>query len=202
MSAYLLRYDSRMSRLRPLTEDLLDEDQQRFRNMLLSGPRGSGMVDAQGALIGPFNAMLYQPLIGERLIALGEQLLSSSGLARELAELAILVTSAYWQANVEWWAHSTFARRAGLGDETIASIASGDEPRFSEPAQRCVYRYTRALLTDRRVDDETYHDAIELLGEALVTELTTLVGYYSLISLLLNAFRVPVPPGVTARWPD
>ena len=34
-----------------------------------------------------------------------------------------------------------------------------------------------------------------LLGETGVTELVALVGYYTLISMLLNTFKVPVPEG-------
>jgi len=40
------------------------------------------------------------------------------------------------------------------------------------------------------------------LGESALIELVTAVGYYTLISLTLNAFEVDVAPGMTASFPD
>jgi hypothetical protein len=33
-----------------------------------------------------------------------------------------------------------------------------------------------------------------------MVELVTLCGYYTLVSFLLNAFDVPLPPGAVAQW--
>jgi len=33
-----------------------------------------------------------------------------------------------------------------------------------------------------------------------MVEFVALCGYYSLVSLLLNAFAVPLPPGATPQW--
>jgi 4-carboxymuconolactone decarboxylase len=40
-----------------------------------------------------------------------------------------------------------------------------------------------------------YKNAIEALGEIAVVELATLIGYYIMVSINLNVFRVPLPPG-------
>src|SRR6266568_4212605 len=39
-------------------------------------------------------------------------------------------------------------------------------------------------------------------GDEGMVELVALCGYYTLISYLLNAFAVPLPPEVAAQWPD
>jgi 4-carboxymuconolactone decarboxylase len=57
-----------------------------------------------------------------------------------------------------------------------------------------VHAVTIQLLRTGRCDDETFDRAHELLGERGLVELTSLVGYYCAISLLLNMFEVPVPP--------
>jgi len=41
-----------------------------------------------------------------------------------------------------------------------------------------------------------------LLGDTGLVELVSLCGYYTLISYLLNAFDVPVPPGAELMWPQ
>jgi 4-carboxymuconolactone decarboxylase len=42
--------------------------------------------------------------------------------------------------------------------------------------------------------------AHRFLGDAGMVELVSLCGYYTLISYLLNAFTVPLPPGTTPMW--
>ena len=55
----------------------------------------------------------------------------------------------------------------------------------------------KALLKTGKVDDKTYRNARELVGNGGLVELVTLVGYYTLVSFILNAFEVPLPEGET-----
>jgi len=56
-------------------------------------------------------------------------------------------------------------------------------------------------LTERgQVDSAAYTAARRLLGDAGMVELVSLCGYYTLVSFLLNAFTVPLPPGVAPTW--
>jgi 4-carboxymuconolactone decarboxylase len=64
-----------------------------------------------------------------------------------------------------------------------------------------VHKVATQLLDERRVDDATYAAAERLLGERGMVELVTLIGYYCLISLLLNLFEVPLPEGEAVSWP-
>jgi 4-carboxymuconolactone decarboxylase len=45
------------------------------------------------------------------------------------------------------------------------------------------------------VTPATYARAVALLGEAAVVELVGILGYYTLISMTINAFEVPLPAG-------
>ena len=51
------------------------------------------------------------------------------------------------------------------------------------------------MLDTKRVRDETYNRAVELLSEQQIVDLISLLGYYSLVAMTLNAFNVPVPDG-------
>ncbi len=64
-----------------------------------------------------------------------------------------------------------------------------------------MHAVTSQLLTDRRVDDTTFAEGRVLLGETGMVELATLVGYYCLISMVLNLFEVPLP-GDAPAWPS
>ena len=52
-------------------------------------------------------------------------------------------------------------------------------------------RVSRALLEDGDLDDAAYADAAAVLGEAGMIEVSTVIGYYSMVALQLRLFRVP-----------
>lgn len=186
------------SRLRPLRPDSLDEAQRAVYDALVGGPRGgSGLTAADGSLIGPFNAMLYAPALGDRIQATGAVARFALSLPRRLGELAILVVAKEWSAQFEWWAHARIARQEGLDDAIIEAIRVGDEPPFGEEAELCVYAFAKELLGPaHRVPEVLYRRAVELFGEQQVVELVGLIGYYGIISGILNTFAVPLPEGV------
>ena len=51
------------------------------------------------------------------------------------------------------------------------------------------------LIDDLLATGGTAKAAVELLGESGIVELITLLGFYSLISMSLNVFQVPLPAG-------
>ena len=161
-----------------------------------------GLLDASGALVGPFNAWLLSPAIGDRIQRLGESIRFGSSLPQNVLEVAILVEAREWRAEFEWWAHVRLARRAGVGAEVIAAIQEEREPVFSDAGEETAWRFSRELLTRRRVSAATYRAARERFGEKGVMELITLLGYYTLVSMTLNAFEVPLPEGQAPAFVD
>ena len=119
-----------------------------------------------------------------------------------MLEVAILVEAREWRAEFEWWAHVRLARRAGVGAEVIAAIQDEREPVFSDAGEEIAWRFSRELLTRRRVSAATYRAARERFGENGVMELVTLLGYYTLVSMTLNAFEVPLPEGQAPAFVD
>ncbi len=58
-----------------------------------------------------------------------------------------------------------------------------------------VYQFATEILENHQVSDQTFAAAKDLLGERGVVELTTLIGYYQLVSMLLNVDEYPLPEG-------
>jgi 4-carboxymuconolactone decarboxylase len=166
----------------------------------LVGTRGRETVDADGHLIGPFNAFVHAPGVGARLAELGTELRRNTSIDRRLLEVAIITIGAHWKAEFEWWAHARMAREHGVTDEVVEAIGDGTTPPFSRDDERAVHDAAAMLAGTGRLDDATYGAAHRLLGDAGMVELTALCGYYCLISFLLNTFEVPLPPGEAARW--
>jgi 4-carboxymuconolactone decarboxylase len=166
----------------------------------LVGSRGAGTVGPDGALIGPFNAWLNAPEVGLGLSRLGATLRFGTSIDRRLTEVAIITVGARWQAEFEWWAHARMAREQGVADEVIEAIARGQEPVSARPDELVVHSVARQLVTEGRLEPDTFQAAEKLLGGQGMVELVSLCGYYCLVSFILNAFAVPLPEGVTPLW--
>ena len=164
------------------------------------GSRPADLVGENGGLIGPFNAFVHAPGVGRRLSSLGATLRFKTSIERRLSELAIITVAARWKAEFEWFAHSPMAREHGLSEAVVAAIGAGDDPAFEADDERVVYAVARGLATTGGLDQASYEAARRLLGDEGMVELVSLCGYYTLISYLLNAFEVPLPPGATPMW--
>jgi 4-carboxymuconolactone decarboxylase len=188
-----------MSRLPNLRHEDLDPDGQEVWESIV-GSRGGELVNAQGGLIGPFNAFVTAPGVGRHLSTLGGRVRFKTSLDRRLSELAIITVGARWKAEFEWWAHARMARERGVGDAVIEAIGRGTEPAFEADDERVVHAVASQLTQTGTLHQDCYDAGQRLLGNQGMVELVTLCGYYTLVSFLLNAFAVPLPEGVTAQW--
>jgi 4-carboxymuconolactone decarboxylase len=189
-----------MGRLSTILTTNFSEAQQELFESITGGKRSEGRppdawLNGEGGMAGPFNALLYSPLFGQAVQRLGEVVRFENSMPPELRELAILLVAAKWQAQYEWWAHEKIARREGLAEPIIAAIKAGRLPDFTRPDEAVVYHFAQELLNQQQVSEPRYGAAVELLGEAGLVELVILLGYYTLVSMSLNVFQVPLPEG-------
>jgi len=185
-----------MSRLPPLNYDDADVTQQKMWDRIVESRGGKGLelVGDDGALVGPFNAMVTRPAMGSPLIEVGAQVRFNNALEPRLAELAICTVGVHWRADFEFIAHRQLGEAAGLGADVLDALVAGDPPPFADD-ERLVHAFTIELLTAGRVSSETYDAAIERFDIAGVVDLTHSIGYYTHICFVLNAFEVDLMPG-------
>lgn len=188
-----------MSRLRLLREEQLDAEQKRLHQSITSGararaPRQFPLSNPDGSLNGPFNALLYNPRLGNAVQELGSILRFGSNLSGPQRETAILTVARHWRASYEWFAHALIARKEGVSEADIAAIKAGEEPR-DDKSLALVQRFVAELLETGRAAAPVYNEASARFGEETLVELTVLAGYYGLISGLLNVFEVEIPEG-------
>jgi 4-carboxymuconolactone decarboxylase len=188
-----------MSRIPYLRYDELDPRGQEVWDHIV-GSRGGELTNDEGGLVGPFNAFVTAPDVGRHLSALGGRLRYKTSIERRLNELAIITVGARWKAEFEWWAHARMAREQGVPEQVIDAIGRGQEPTFESDDERVIYAATRQLTGTGQLDAPTYAAAQQLLGDAGMVEFVALCGYYTLVSYLLNAFAVPLPPGAAPMW--
>lgn len=178
----------RGNRFAPLSYDSMTADQKKMVESILSGPRTS--ID------GPFNVLLRSPEMGDLAQKLGAYARFHSSLPRPLNEMAILITGRFWTAQYEWQAHHRAALAAGLSPAIIDAIAAGKRPSPMQPDQEAVYNFCTELLKNHKVSDATFQAAKDKFGERGVVDLIGVVGYYQLVSMLLDVDDYPLPPGV------
>jgi 4-carboxymuconolactone decarboxylase len=183
-------------RLRPLRPDELDADQRAVYDAL-ADPPGRVRLDPDGSLQGPFDAMLRAPRSGAALQAVGSALRYRSALPERVRELATLLVAAHHRSAFEWHAHAPLASAAGLPDALVEAIRTGGPVEPDDPGERASAAVVAQLLTAGDVDDDAWACVVDALGEAGAVELTTLVGYYSLLAMQMRVLRVPLPDGAT-----
>lgn len=187
-------------RLRGLRPDDLDDAQRRVHAELTGGARGGVPTAGDGSLAGPFNAMLHAPAVGDPLQELGAALRTRGALPDRARELAVLAVAARHRSAFEWWAHAAIAARLGVPDELVEAVRLQEPAAPQDAGERAVLEATRALLSTGDLDDAQYAAAREVLGDAGLVELTTLVGYYALLAMQLRVFRVALPEGAVDAW--
>ena len=177
------------SRVRILEEKSLTPAQRALLDSIRSGPRGSSTT-----IRGPFAVFLHAPAFGELAQQLGGYCRFKTGVPPRLSEFAILVTARLWRAQYEWFAHVPQAERAGVKAQTIRDLHKGRVPKAAPKDERAIYDFIQELYKTRRVSDKTFARVHALLGDAATVELVGTLGYYVLISMILNVFRMS-PPG-------
>jgi 4-carboxymuconolactone decarboxylase len=180
-------------RIQPARPAELDEERLALHALIANGPRRSQsripLVDDQGRLLGPFGPMLFSPRIGTAVQQVGAALRFDRDLPPRLRELAILTVASHAESEFEWAAHEGAARDAGVTTDQLQSLLNGTLPDNLDVAELCALKTTRALLTDRTLDDDLYHEALTELGQDTLAALVWLVGYYSMLALALATFR-------------
>jgi len=176
-------------RLPAIPDDKLTPRQRELRGSIMSGPRGKLTMD------GPFGAFLHAPDYGDLAQSLGAHCRFKTAIEPRLSEFAILATARQWRSQYEWFAHSKIAARVGVKPQTISDIKAGRRPSKAPADERAIYDFVKELYRTRRVSDPTYRRVHKLLGDSGMVELVGILGYYTLISMTLNVFRMDVPAG-------
>jgi 4-carboxymuconolactone decarboxylase len=163
--------------------------EQRAMHDLVAKQRSVGKVR------GPFALLLNAPDIGGRVADMVNHFLSDTRVSHKLKELAIIAVARRYSARYEWFIHAPRAVRMGLAEETKETIRSNRRPDFTDPEEALVYDLAVEMAETRKLSDETYAKAKAALGEPALLELVSLVGFYVMVALLLNAYDVEVPDG-------
>ena len=144
---------------------------------------------------GPFVAMLRSPEVMNRARAMGDYLRFRSSLPPRLSEFVILLTARRWTQQYEWNAHAPLAVKGGLNADIVKAVAEGRRPEKLAEDEEIVYLLFDEIQRTQSVSDGTYARAVGKIGEQGVIDVMGITGYYTMLAMVMNTARTPLPEG-------
>jgi 4-carboxymuconolactone decarboxylase len=175
-------------RLPPLPYESLDATQRAAADELIAGPRK--------AVKGPFIPLLRSPELVSRVGRLGEHLRFHTVLSARVSEFATLLVARACTQDFEWGVHVPLALKAGTSQAVIDAVREGRRPADMNDDEACAHDFASELLQHHDVADATYQAALARFGERGVVELASLIGYFVMMSFVLNVAHTPPEAGV------
>ena len=175
-----------MARVPELSRDNIPEDQRAAFDE---------MVQQRGGVpnTGPGSVMLNAPEVAQRVLGLASYLRTDTSLPPRIRELGMLVAARENDCQFIWHAHAPVARQAGLKDEVVDALRDKQEIPGLAPDEAALIDYGREFFRTRKVSQATFDTALKQFGVLGLTELTNLMGCYSMLAFNVNAFGVELP---------
>ena len=101
------------------------------------------------------------------------------------------MTGRFWRSNVEWVAHVRMALENGVTQSTIDDIWNQRMPTGAPADEQLVYEVAKSLHERHELSNELYRRAVDSFGERGLVEIIGVIGFYTMVSMTLNAFLVP-----------
>jgi 4-carboxymuconolactone decarboxylase len=173
-------------RMPAIPADKMTDAQKKAVAELTAGPR-------TGGLDGPFIPLLRSPEFMSRLQKTGAFLRFETNLGSVITEFIIILTARQWSQQYEFNSHQALALKAGIKPEIVTAIAEGRRPTGMSPDHEMVHDFCTELHINQSVSDATYAKVVARFTEKGVIEIAGLCGYYSLLGMVMNVARTPIP---------
>jgi 4-carboxymuconolactone decarboxylase len=152
-------------------------------------------------LTGPFIPLLRSPEVMTRARALGDYLRYRSALEPRHSEFVILMAARSWSQQYEWAVHYPIAIKAGVTESTAQAIAERRRPVGMTRQETALYDFCDELIRTQQVSDAAYAQLVAAFGEQGVVDTVGIVGYYTMLAMMLNTARTPAPDNGAPRLP-
>jgi 4-carboxymuconolactone decarboxylase len=179
-----------MTRIKDWKVEDLSDEQKEIHDTIVNGPRGH--------VVGPLRIWLNNPKLAKSAQTVGAYARYGTSLPQSLSELAIITTGRVWSSAFEWEHHAPLAIEGGIDRDHVKTISLGKRPVFEDVNKQAVFDFAAEANVLKNVTDKTYKTLVDNLGETAAIDIVGICGYYSLISMTLNVFKVP---NDTDAWP-
>jgi 4-carboxymuconolactone decarboxylase len=177
-------------RVPPLNVDALSDEEQKVLQPILDAGR-------------PWNIFLtlaHHPDLMKRWLVFSNHVLFKSTIPAREREIAILRTGWLCQSEYEWAQHEVIGTAAGLTADEVQRIKEGSEAEWSE-LDRLILIATDELYHDKKISDATWIALTSHWNDQQMMDLVFAIGQYTLVSMALRTFGVPLDDFLTGWDP-
>ncbi|MBY8857007.1 carboxymuconolactone decarboxylase [Nocardia sp. CA2R105] len=150
------------------------------------------MIQLRGGVPGPHKIWAANPTLLQTIAPTGAYFQTDSTLSKAEIEIATCVVCGHWGAAYACFEHEKIAEVLGkLDPHKVQALIAGLPTSFDDPRQQVVYELATTLAAARVVPLGLFRRVRDLLGDAGITDVTVLMGWFSAVSLTLMAYDVP-----------
>ena len=149
----------------------------------------------RGRIDGMYLSLLNDPELTRQVGTLGTYLRFDGLLPDDMRELTILWLARRLKAAYEWVKHIPYARKAGVPEEVLEAIRTGQKPAGLRSDLQLALEVADCVLEKRSLPAPVQDALAKVVGLPGVVELVVLCGFYEMISGVIFAFDVPLPEG-------
>ena len=155
-----------------------------------------GRQKMRGNVQNIFRTLANHPQLAKRWMVFANHILMKSTLPARDREILILRIGWLCQAGYEWGQHVLIGRDAGLTDDEIEAIKTGESAGNWSELEKLLLRATDELHSDAFVSDATWQALSQHYEQQQMMDLVFTVGQYNLVSMALNSFGVQLDPDI------
>ena len=139
-----------------------------------------------------YKMLMHSPNVAPGFTAMADAVMWSKKWPATWRELAIVRVGHLYHAPYEVHQHEQIGRMVGLSDAQLAACAVGADQTVLTSDERTVLRLTDALVERHTLNSAERADALKLFDANAFADFVLTVGFYQLVSNLLNVFEVEI----------
>jgi len=149
------------------------------------------LIETRGRLPGPNKIYVHNPKLAKVMGPLGAYFRTGYSLSEREREIAVCIINSHFRSGYPTNAHERAAKAAGLPSDKVDAILSGLPTSFDDKREQVVYEMAICLANARWVSQGLYDRAVAALGHEGITDVITLMGFYSSVAMTLAFYDVP-----------
>ncbi len=174
-----------MARISQISRDQVAEKHQRAFDEIAAAPGGIGS--------GPTSILKNSPEAAKRAMHLSDYLRNESSLSKKVQELTMLTAARAMDCQYIWNAHAASGRKEGLSDALVDALRENQPLPGLASDEAAVINLGMEFFQTHRVSQATFQAVLDQFGRQGFAELTTLMGYYAMLSFNANAVELDLP---------
>jgi 4-carboxymuconolactone decarboxylase len=151
----------------------------------------NAVIESRGRLPGPTKIWVHNPKLAKVAGPFGAHFHAGRySLTEREREIAVCVITSKFHSAYPTSAHERRGKEVGLPADKVEAMLSGLPTSFGDEREQVVYEMAVCLSNARWVSKGLYDRAVKALGHVGITDVITLMGHYTSVSMTLAFYDV------------